>query len=292
MKDIYQSVTDKVIAELEQGVAPWVQPWSGNSDPFPRNLASGHQYRGINILILSMEANAKGYASNQWLTFKQALEQGAHVRKGERSTTIVFYQLRTVEADSDEGIVEKSLPFLKTFSVFNRDQVEGLPSPQSEVSTAYKPFVPSEQAEQILSRSEAVIRHQGFRAFYSPSKDWIYLPQKQAFTDEGAYYATALHELTHWTSHPMRLDRKLGKRFGDASYAMEELVAEMGSAYLSTHCHLDGQLQHASYIASWLDVLHRDKKALFIAAGKAQQAADFLLQRAGLADEERIPQAA
>jgi antirestriction protein ArdC len=298
MKDIYQSVTDRVIAELEQGVAPWIKPWSGETDPFPRNLASGHHYRGVNILILTMEANARGYTSNEWLTFRQALELGGHVRKGETASQIVFYQLKTVESDASKPVIDadegesRTFPVLKVFSVFNRDQVDGLLQPTPSETLMDWIFTPCELAEQILLCSGADIRHQGFRAFYSPVSDRIYLPQKLHFTDEASYYATALHELTHWTSHPTRLDPKLGKRFGDASYAMEELIAEMGSAYLSAHCRIDGQLQHASYIGSWLDVLHRDKKALFIAAGKAQQSADYLLQRAGRADEERLSQVA
>ena len=298
MNDIYQTITDKIIAELAAGTAPWVRPWSGEADPFPRNALSQRPYRGINHVLLGMEAHGRGYISNQWLTFKQAQSLGGHVRKGERSSLIIFYESRLVEkADSEtvaeDGEAEKRfIPLIKVFNVFNLDQIEGLPEtylPQlSNCSWESGPL-----AEQILVRSGAVIRHQGFKAFYSPSNDLIYLPGKSAFADAGAYYGTALHELTHWTSHTSRLGRKLGRRFGDAAYAMEELIAEMGAAFLYAHCHLDGQLQHASYIASWLEILNRDKRAVFVAAAQAQRAADFLLERAGLIDPvEALPLAA
>ncbi|MBU3696550.1 ArdC family protein [Dechloromonas sp.] len=287
MNDIYQTITDKIIAELEAGTPPWVRPWSGEADPFPRNALSQRPYRGINTVLLGLEAHARGYASNQWLTFKQAQSLGGHVRKGERSSMIIFYESRMVEkADADpvteDGDAEKRfIPLIKVFNVFNLDQVEGLPESYQPTSMDFS-WEAGATPEQLLDGSGAVIRHQGFKAFYSPSNDVIYLPGRSAFPDAAAYYGTALHELTHWTSHTTRLGRKLGRRFGDAAYAMEELIAELGAAFLSAHCRLDGQLQHASYIASWLDVLRRDKRAVFVAAAQAQKAADYLLERAGL----------
>jgi len=279
MYDIYTSVTAKIIAELEAGTPPWVRPWSGEADPAPRNALSQRAYRGVNTLILGMEAHCRGYSSNGWLTFKQALHLGGHVRKGERSSTIVFYQLKEVSEDETQ---QRNIPVLRVFSVFNVDQVDGLPSQYRSVPAADPTWDASATAEQVITGSGATILHQGFRAFYSPASDRIYLPVKATFADAGAYYATALHELAHWTGSPSRLGRKLSGRFGEAAYAMEELVAELGAAFLSAHCRIDGRLQHASYIASWLDVLRRDQRAIFTAATQAQKAADYLLTKAGL----------
>lgn len=281
MKDIYQAVTDRIIAELETGTAPWVKPWSGEADPFPRNASSQRYYKGINVLTLGIESAVRGYASNQWLTFRQALQHGGHVRKGETSTPVVYFEPRVIEADDGDPVNTKVVPMLKVFAVFNLDQTEGLAA-LKQPAVVHAGFDPVVEADSLIERSGADVRHQGFRAFYSPASDLVYLPQKHNFADAGGYYATALHELTHWTGHGTRLDRQFGKRFGDSQYAMEELVAEIGAAFLSSHCRIDGQLQHANYINSWLSVLHRDKKAIFTAAAKAQQAADFLLAKAGL----------
>jgi antirestriction protein ArdC len=299
MNDIYQTITDKIIADLEAGTAPWVRPWSGEADPFPRNALSQRPYRGINNVLLGMEATVHGYASNQWLTFRQAQQLGAHVRKGERSSLIIYYETRLVEkaeseplADGDEAD-KRYVPLLKLFNVFNVDQVEGLPERYQEPVVPDPDWDACTVAEQIMSGSGAEIRHQGFKAFYSPPNDLIYLPAQKTFADAAAYYSTALHELCHWTGSTTRLGRKLGRRFGESAYAMEELIAELGSAFLSAHCRLDGRLQHASYIASWLDVLQRDKRAVFVAAAQAQKAADYLLEHAGLvAPAEAMPLAA
>ncbi len=293
MQDIYQTITDKIITELEAGTAPWVRPWSGEADPFPRNALSQRPYRGINNVLLGMEAHGRGYSSNQWLTFRQAHHLGGHVRKGERASTIIYYEARMVEKDDSDNIADgddaekRFMPLLKVFSVFNLDQVEDLPAthqpdpPDFEWNAVATP-------EQIIDGSGAEIRHQGFKAFYSPPNDLIYLPAKSSFADAASYYGTALHELCHWTGSTTRLGRKLGRRFGESAYAMEELIAELGAAFLSAHCRLDGQLQHASYISSWLDVLQRDKRAVFVAAAQAQKAADYLLEHAGLLAPEAV----
>ncbi len=293
MNDIYQTITDKIIAELEIGTAPWVRPWSDTADPFPRNALSQRPYRGINNLLLGMEAHGRGYTTNQWLTFKQAQSLGGHVRKGERSSMIIYYEARMVEKEDAENIADggeaekRFIPLIKVFNVFNLDQVEGLPK-ADQACVDESDWDSSAIAEQIMERSGAEIRHQGFKAFYSPPNDLIYLPGKQTFTDAASYYSTALHELCHWSGHSSRLGRKLGNRFGEAAYAMEELVAELGAAFLSAHCHLDGRLQHASYIASWLEVLQRDKRAVFVAAAQAQKAADYLLEQADRLSPEMV----
>lgn len=298
MNDIYQTITDKIINELEAGTAPWVRPWSGEADPFPRNALSQRPYRGINNVLLGMEAHGRGYASNQWLTFRQAHQLGGHVRKGERASTIIYYEARMVEKDDADSVADgdeaekRFMPLLKVFSVFNLDQVDGLPANHQPNPPDFE-WHAGATPEQIIDGSGAEIRHQGFKAFYSPTNDLIYLPNKGNFADAASYYSTALHELCHWTGSSTRLGRKLGRRFGESAYAMEELIAELGAAFLSVHCRLDGRLQHASYISSWLEVLQRDKRAVFVAAAQAQNAADYLLERAGLIDPaEAMPLAA
>ena len=294
MNDIYQTITDKIIAELEAGTVPWVRPWSGEADPVPRNALSQRPYRGINTVLLGMEAHCRGYASNQWLTFRQAHTLGAHVRKGERAATIIYYEARMLDKEDTETVADghepekRFIPLIKVFSVFNLDQVEGLPETYRETPMVDPDWDACASAEQIMAGSGAEIRHQGFKAFYSPPNDLIYLPGRPTFADGAAYYSTALHELCHWTGATARLGRKLGHRFGESAYAMEELIAELGAAFLSAHCRLDGRLQHANYIASWLDVLQRDKRAVFVAAAQAQKAADYLLEHAGLLAPENV----
>ena len=294
--DLYQSITDKIVAELEIGAAPWIRPWTGSADPIPRNALTQRPYRGINTLLLGLEAQCQGYGTQQWLTYRQAQQLGGQVRKGERSTLIIYYESRLVERTADEPLAEGSepekrfIPLLKVFNVFNLDQIDGISTEEPVFDREWNPCL---KAEQIIEASGASIRHSGFQAFYSPPNDLIYLPAKTVFHDEGSYYNTALHELSHWTGHASRLGRKLGRRFGESAYAMEELVAEMGAAFLAAHCHLEGQLQHASYIASWLNVLQRDKRAVFVAAAQAQKSADYLLDRAGwLAPEQQVAEAA
>jgi len=298
MNDIYQTITDKIIAELEAGTVPWVRPWSGEADPFPRNALSQRPYRGINTVLLGMEAHCRGYATNQWLTFRQAHQLGAHVRKGERASTIIYYEARMMDKDGAENLADgdeadkRFVPLLRVFSVFNLDQVDDLPTTHQPVTPDFA-WHAGTTPDQIIDGSGAEIRHQGFKAFYSPPNDLIYLPGKGNFADAAAYYSTALHELCHWTGATTRLGRKLGRRFGESAYAMEELIAELGAAFLSAHCRLDGRLQHASYIASWLEVLNRDKRAVFVAAAQAQKAADYLLEHAGLlAPADAMPLAA
>ncbi|MDY7546735.1 zincin-like metallopeptidase domain-containing protein [Glaciimonas sp. CA11.2] len=294
--DLYQTVTNQIINALEAGTPPWVCPWSdGEVDPNPANLTTGRAYRGINVLLLNLQSIALGYARNRWLTFHQTQELGGHVRRGEHGTAIVFFKMHEVgeapaaapslasgQADGDRRIV----PLLRSFTVFNVDQVEGLPVNLQQVAITTPDWNAVDCAEQLLNRSGALIRHGGKRAFYHSADDFIQLPPKLNFFTAKDYYATALHELTHWTGHSSRCDRVLGKRQGIDAYAFEELVAEMGAAFLCNHCHMAGQLQHASYIASWLQALRGDRRLIFTAASQAQRAADYLLQPENL---EPIP---
>ncbi|MBA2592949.1 MAG: DUF1738 domain-containing protein [Gammaproteobacteria bacterium] len=274
--DLYQRTTDRVIDALEQGVAPWIKPWRGGSTQgLPTNLSTGQEYRGINVVSLWCAAFARGFEHDLWVT--QAQEKGWQVRKGAKSECIV--KVGQVVKDADEGEKdERTFSYLKSYHVFNVAEVEGAPLPASEPTTDHERIA---AAEGLIAATGARVVEQGDRACYARSTDCIYLPALGRFTDAGAYYAIALHELTHWTGHDGRLERKFGKRFGDDAYAAEELVAEMGSAFLCGHLGIEGHLQHPAYVDHWLKVLKNDKRAIFTAAAKASQAADYVRAFAG-----------
>jgi antirestriction protein ArdC len=283
-------VTSRIIAALERGTPPWVRPWSTVTEAMPVNVQTRRPYRGINFTLLSLQAGAQGYASNQWATYRQATDLGGQVRKGETGATIVFWQLRkvavTAEAFPDTNPVDlptKVHPLLRAYTVFNVAQIDGL-RPEFCVS---KPSAwPAEaRAEELMLMSAATFRHGGSKAFYRPDTDEIHLPPRTAFPNAAGYYNVALHEMGHWTGHPNRCARDFSGRFRDAAYAAEELVAELSAAYLCAHCRIDGELRHASYVGSWLAVLKADKRAIFTAAAKAQHAADYILR---LADPTRV----
>lgn len=279
MNDIYTTVTNSIIAALEQGTPPWVRPWQ-DGQVMPSNLATGKLYRGINVLMLNIEAMARNHSDCRWLTFRQAMALGTHVRKGEHGTPIVFYRLREIKEDvgdvaDADAPDSRRIPMLKSYTVFNASQLDHVPE-----SLVHRPVVawqPIDEAEKLICRTGAVIRHGGQQACYRPSDDVILLPPTSAFDKPVDYYATALHEIVHWVGHPSRLNRVLGRRHGIEAYAYEELVAEIGAAFLCAHCGLSARLEHASYIDSWLDALRRDKRLIFVAAGAAQKAADFVM---------------
>jgi antirestriction protein ArdC len=283
--DLYAETTARIVTALEAGVAPWVRPWSAGIDTLPMNASSKRAYRGINVVLLALEAQRQGYPRNAWLTYRQANELGGQVRGGERGTTVVFWKLRKVDATADANpdaaesdLHERVIPLLRSFAVFNVAQLSGLPEALNE--TAPPVWEPEARAEELLLMSGARIRHGGPLAYYQPASDEIQLPLRRAFGTASAYYNVALHELTHWTGHPQRCNRDLKGRFGSDFYAIEELIAELGSAFLLARCRIDGELRHASYLASWLKVLRTDKRAIFVSATKAQQAADYLLKLA------------
>jgi antirestriction protein ArdC len=282
---IYQQVTDQIIKQLEQGATPWVKQWNGSSSA-NHNAVSGKGYNGINTLILAMSAAANGFKSNQWATYKQWLELGGQVRKGTKGTTIIFYSPVSgskVNADGEE----KSYHYvLKSYSVFNADQIDGY----TPVAAPVKTFNSIAALEALALDSGAIIKHGGDRAFYSPSEDFIQMPHKTDFNNEAAYYATLLHELAHWSGNATRLNRDLSGRFGNEAYAAEELIAELSAAFLCAEYQIDGDLRHAGYIASWLRILKNDNKAVFKAAALAQKSADFIKalatsEAAAVADE-------
>ncbi|MGR5465243.1 ArdC family protein [Photobacterium damselae] len=277
-KDMYQIVTDRIIAALENGVKPWACPWDKTQqcDMLPVNFKTKAQYSGINILLLWSETVEKGYSSPYWLTYKQAAELGGNVIKGQKGTAIIYYKLW--EKENEDGTEEK-IPMLKSFTVFNLDQIENIEKPAvtvSEERTKHSDFTIMANVEDTIQKTGAVINHLGVRAFYSPSQDSITMPQQDRFQSSSDYYATLLHELTHWTAHKSRLDRNLKGKFGSKDYAFEELVAELGAAFCCADLGVFGDVQHESYIASWLTALQNDKKYIFKAASLASKAHQFL----------------
>lgn len=280
--DLYATVTQRIIAALEAGTPPWQCPWRRDgADSRPANATTGRPYRGVNVLLLNLQAMSCGYRSSRWLTYQQARAADAYVRKGEQGTLIVFFKMREVDKASHQEAANdperRLVPLLKASTVFNVDQVDGLPDDLMPPPLEPGSWEPRDAAEHILTESGATVQHGGSKAFYAPGPDLIQLPPRSAFDCAGDYYATALHELTHWTGHPSRCNRPLGRRRGIDAYAFEELVAEMGSAFLTDYCGLVGRMQHASYVASWLQALRKDKRLIFTASSQAQKAADYLL---------------
>jgi antirestriction protein ArdC len=283
--DVYRRITDQIVSQLERGVRPWMQPWSAEHAAGrivrPRRF-NGLPYKGINVLMLWSAAMEKGYSAPLWMTFKQALEFDAHVRKGETGSLVVYADTITrTETDATTGEeAERAIPFLKGYTVFNVEQIEGLPEHfYAKPEPKGEPVQRIERAESFFAATHAHIVHGGSRACYIVSRDQIHMPCIDCFRDAESYYATLAHEATHWTRHSSRLDREFGrKRWGDEGYAMEELVAELGAAFLSADLDLAPELRedHAAYIASWIKVLKNDKRAIFSAASHAQRAVDFL----------------
>lgn len=275
-------VTTKIIEQLKAGVKPWECVWdrAGGQFGIPRNVRTGENYRGINIPILWEATSRKGYTTDLWVGYTQAQELGGHVRKDEKSTYGMIYKPLVVEDEDGEvgpdGKRARTIPLFKTFYIFNLDQVEGLDHLRPPAPTAGEAFEPIPVAEELLKKSHAQIIENGARAFYRKSNDQITLPDRWRFKVAEDFYATGLHELTHWTGHKSRLDRTWGQRFGDDAYAFEELVAEMGSAFLCSKLGLKGELQHESYIGGWLKILQQDYRALVRAASQAQKAFDYL----------------
>ena len=268
---MYQSVTDSIIAELEKGAIPWVKPWrvDGSAD---KNFVSQKPYQGINRLLLGMSSMAKGYTNPAWATYKQWADSGANVKSGEKATHIVFF--KPIKATDKATGKDTNYCVIKGYAVFNAEQTDMDIIPSTTPDTAFNP-IPS--CEERIIKTGASISHGGDAAFYMPSQDRIQLPNKGAFTSEGHYYATAFHELSHWTGAKHRLDRNLDNgRYGNPAYAFEELVAEISAAYLCADYKIQGELRHAGYIQSWLKACKEDSKAIFKAAALAQKATDYI----------------
>jgi antirestriction protein ArdC len=282
-RDVYERVTSQIVNAIEQGVSNWRMPWhtSGKFAFSPINVTSKKPYRGINTICLWAAAQSKGYERGEWATYQQWQDRGAQVRKGEKATLVVFWKFANDAAETDDGDTPKSgsrLLFTRGYSVFNAAQVEGY-TPKADPDAAIEQRI--ESAEQFFSRINARVIHLGNRAFYSPADDTITLPPFAAFFTPLDYYGTRAHETGHWTAKADRCNRELGKRFGDNAYSVEELIAELTAAFTCAHLGLSSEPRpdHAQYIASWLRVLKADKRAIFTAASKAQQAADFMIRQ-------------
>lgn len=282
--DVYTRVTNRIVESLERGVRPWLQPWNAEhaAGRITRPLRhSGEPYKGINVLMLWAEAETRNFASPYWLTFKQALELGGHVRKGEHGSSVVYASTFKKKETGDDGQeVEEEIPFLKEYVVFNSQQCDQLP--ERFYALAEPPKEKLERiavADAFFANTKADIRTGGNRAYYAIAEDYIQIPPFEAFRDAESHAATLCHELCHFTRHPSRLNREFGrKKWGDEGYAMEELVAELGSAFLCADLAITPEVRedHASYIKHWLKILKDDKRAVFSAASHASKAVDFL----------------
>ena len=284
--DVYERITGQIVTELEKGVRPWFKPWNAEhaAGRITRPLRSnGIPYRGINVLMLWSEAMTKGYAAPIWMTFKQALELNACVKKGEKGSLVVYASKVTrTEIDGDSGNeVERDIPFMKGYTVFNAEQCEGLPAQYTAKpeAPALTPMQRLETADRFFAATRADIRHGGTRAYCAEGPDYVQMPPFETFRDAESHASVTAHELIHWTKRGKRLARDFGRvRHGDEGYAREELVAELGAAFLCADLELTPEVRedHAAYIASWITVLKRDTRAIFSAAAQAQRAADYL----------------
>lgn len=293
--NLYDDITAGIIAELEAGRFPWVQPWgsAGIATPLamPRNAATGRSYSGINILILWGAAVARGFSGQSWLTFRQAQALGGTVRRGERGTGIVFASQFVPEAErrraSDTGAVARGALFLKRFTVFSTDQCEGLPADVAPPAIPIADGLILPEVEALIRASGADLRLGGNEAFYAPGCDYVQVPRPEAFAEPINWHRTALHELGHWTGHRSRLDRDQTGRFGSPSYAREELIAELCAAFCCATLGIAPTVRHADYLGGWLDVLREDNRAIVRAASAASKAADFILAFATASDGSR-----
>jgi len=290
-KDVYSRITAQIVEHLEKGVRPWIRPWNAEhaAGRITRPLRhNGQPYSGINILSLWMSALAQNFAAPIWMTYRQASELNAHVKKGEKGSLVVYANAitRTERDDKTGQDGEREIPYMKGYTVFNVEQIEGLPE------IFYAKAVPTldsvariDRAEKFFANWGATIKHGGTRAYYAQELDYVQMPPFEAFRDSESYYSILAHELAQWTKHPQRLDRDLGRKsWGDQGYSREELVAELGSAFLCAdlELHQEASEENAAYIATWLEVLKHDHRAIFAAAAHAQKAADYLNQKAAV----------
>ncbi|MCC0054425.1 MAG: DUF1738 domain-containing protein [Rhodobiaceae bacterium] len=283
--NLYDDITDKIIAELEDGRLPWVQPWGTAAVQaplaMPRNASTGRQYSGINVLILWGAVIQQGYATQHWLTFRQALSLGGNVRKGERGTTVVYADRFTPEDEKrrakETGEDANSIPFLKRFTVFNAAQCEGLPDDIAVEAPPPPPGLIEPRVEELIAATGIDFRIGGNRAFYVPALDYVQVPPPQAYFEPINWHRTALHEMGHATGHASRLGRDFSGAFGTRKYAFEELIAEISSAFCCASLGIVPTVRHADYIGSWLEVMREDSRAIVRAASQASKAADWLL---------------
>ena len=266
-RDLYAEVSACIIAELEIGAAPWIKPWSATPGAnTPCNAVTNRPYSGCNVILLWM-AQAAGYRAPRYLTFKQALELGGHVRKGERGTKVHFVKQLEVCDEGSDNLPTRLVPMMREYTVFNVEQCEDLPDSvkTGKPLRVRNPDARDDLADQFLRSTGADIREGHGEAYYLPSRDFISMPAFAAFKGADHFYGTVFHELTHWTAHGSRLDRDLKNRFGSRNYTVEELIAELGAAFLCAEFGFDGDLRYAGYIGHWIELLKADKRAFFTA---------------------------
>lgn len=291
--EIRQEITNQIVHALESGdIPPWRQPWTNLGGGLPKNAVSGNRYSGVNILLLQASSQRNHFRSSLWATYRQWQERGGQVKrrpddvpKGEWGTRIVFYKpvTKVVTDDRTGDEKEESFPILKTYTVFNLDQVEGesLDHLRTDEPTTSNEFVDYEPAEEVIRQTGADIRYGGDRAFYRPSSDFIQLPHREQFEPSHEFYSVAYHEIGHWTGAAHRLNRIKGQRFGDEAYAEEELVAELCSSYLLAETGVpqsDDLSTHTAYLSNWLKALKNDTRFIFRASTAASKAADCVLR--------------
>jgi antirestriction protein ArdC len=278
-RDLYAETSARIVAELEAGAAPWVKPWSATAGAnTPCNAVTNRPYSGCNVVLLWM-AQAAGYRTPRFLTFKQALELGGNGRKGERGSKVFFVkQLQVRDKGADDNSETRLVPMMREYTVFNVDQCENLPDSISSGKPIRVRNADTRDglADDFLRSTGADIREGHGEAFYVPSHDFISMPAFAGFKGADHFYNVAFHELTHWTGHKSRLDRDLKDRFGSRNYAAEELIAELGAAFLCAEFGFDGDVRSAGYIANWIELLKADKRAFFTAYSQASKAADYL----------------
>lgn len=282
---LYTEITDKIIAELEAGRIPWIQPWGTAAAKaplaMPQNASTQRRYSGINVLILWGAVIQHGFTGQNWLTFRQALGLGGNVRKGERGTTVVYADRFTPDDErrraAETGETPGAIPFLKRFTVFNTDQCDGLPDDVATVVPPPPPGLIEPEVEALIRATGIDFRIGGARAFYDPSHDFVQVPPPQAYFEPINWHRTALHELGHASGHASRLDRDLSGSFGSKKYAFEELIAEVTAAFCCASLGIVPTVRHADYIGSWLNVLREDDRAIVRASSAASKAADFIL---------------
>lgn len=297
---LYEEITGKIIAELEAGRVPWVQPWGTAAAKaplaMPKNATTRRGYSGINVLILWGAVIERGFSGQSWLTFRQALGLGGNVRKGEHGTTVVYADRFTPEDEKrrarETGEEAAAIPFLKRFTVFNAAQCDGLPEDVAIVAPPPPPSLIEPQVEALIRATGIDIRIGGDRAFYLPTHDYVQVPPPQAYFEPINWHRTALHEMGHATGHPSRLNRDFSGSFGSKTYAFEELIAEINAAFCCASLGITPTVRHADYIGSWLEVLREDNRAIVRAASQASKAADWLLAHlpdavAGVPGDER-----
>jgi len=279
-RDLYAEITNKIIASLEKGVKPWHKPWAAEGCTARPLRHCGIPYSGINTLVLWMSSENNGYSSPYWMTYQQATEYKGQVRKGEKGTLVVYANKIIKTETNSKGEEETNvIPFLKSYVVFNADQIDGLPAKFYNRPAPRDPIERQAAADAFFAPIPADVRHAGGRAYYSPSLDFVKLPLFESFDNPENYYTTLAHELSHWTKHDSRLNRDFGrKRWGDEGYAAEELVAELSAAFIAADLGFlevtyDG---HASYIDSWIKALKNDKRAIFTASSYASKATEYL----------------